>query len=91
MTKRPAIGWLCLCLLLSACATPGQQLTTPPAGVTLPTCPLVACLLPARPVVASNGELLTALDETEDALEACAVQVRECIQIQAAGRAAAQR
>lgn len=50
----------------------------------------MACLLPARPVVANNGELLQALDETEDALEACAVQVRECIQIQEVGRHAAQ-
>lgn len=53
-------------------------------------CPLVACLLPARPVVADNAELLRGLDETEDALEACAVQVLECIQIQEVGRHAAQ-
>ncbi|MFD1699784.1 hypothetical protein ACFSB1_10650 [Halopseudomonas phragmitis] len=42
-------------------------------------CSLVPCLLPARQPLVVNDDWRRALDEAENALLACAVQVRGCI------------
>lgn len=86
MTIKYGLIWLPLSLLLSACATPApQQLTPLPGERDRPRlCPLVACPLPGRPAPGHNEDMTAALDDTETALKACAVQVLDCIQRQGA-------
>ena len=42
-------------------------------------CELTLCLLPGRPPLIVNEDLVLALDETEAALTSCAAQVQACI------------
>lgn len=42
----------------------------------------MACPLPGRPEPVANDDFRQALDATEDALQACAVQVLDCIKRQ---------
>lgn len=84
MTIKFGLIWLPLSLLLSACATPVPQQSTPLLGDRdrPRICPLVACPLPGRPAPASNEDWTMALDSAEAALKGCAVQVLDCIQRQ---------
>lgn len=86
MTKPWRITLPCLFLLLSACATPDRQASTPLPGVPpLPqVCSLVPCQLPARPVAVLTEDIDSAVTVTEDALLSCAVQVLDCINKQEA-------
>ncbi len=72
----------CLFLLTLAGCTSAPPQPTPPPTVAQQFCPLVACQLPARPVVLVNDQWRQALDMTEAALLSCASQVLECIQVQ---------
>lgn len=47
-------------------------------------CDLTLCYLPARPPIRTNNDWPAALTNTEAALLSCAVQVQECIEVQAA-------
>ncbi|WP_205883836.1 hypothetical protein, partial [Pseudomonas viridiflava] len=75
-----------LCLLLSACATPEPPQPTLSLGERdrPKLCQLVPCLLPGRPAPSLNEDMTAALDDTEAALEACAVQTLDWINKQAA-------
>lgn len=71
-----------LCLLtLAGCTNAPKQLTPAPTEARQ-FCPLVACVLPARPAVLVNDQWRQALDDTEAALLSCANQVLACIQRQ---------
>lgn len=52
-------------------------------------CSLVPCRLPGRPPLVLTEHAYTALDETEEALTKCAVQVLDCIAKQEAATHAA--
>ena len=82
MIKKPAIGWLALCLLLSVGCTPGLKPPTPVHIDQRPACPLTPCRLPGRPPVIGNDQWPAAVDELEAELKACAIQVIECITLQ---------
>lgn len=59
-------------LTLSACSTPRHQSLMPQSAA--PQCPpLNPCLMPKRKI-ASNGDLLLAMQETRQALAICAGQ-----------------
>ncbi len=75
-----------LCLLALAGCTSALQQPTPAPTVARQFCPLVACLLPARPAVLANDQWRESLDVTEAALLSCANQVLDCIQTQDAQR-----
>ncbi len=72
-------------LALAGCTNAPKQPTPPPTAARQ-FCPLVACVLPARPAVLVNDQWRQALDDTEAALLSCANQVLECIQRQDAQR-----
>lgn len=76
--------YLVLCLVLSGCATQGQPQPIPSLGeLERPkVCELTPCPLPGRDTPVINEQLTAALDDAEDALLSCAVQVRDCIQKQ---------
>ena len=78
--SRSLLIWPALCLALSACGTHEQKQPIPlsiePAP---PVCELTLCLLPGRPPLIVNEDLVLALDETEAALTSCAAQVQACI------------
>ena len=75
-----------LCLLALAGCTSAPKQPTPAPTTARQFCPLVACILPARPSVLVNDQWRQALDDTETALLSCASQVLECIQRQDAQR-----
>jgi hypothetical protein len=88
MTKLSLTICQVLCLLLSAgCTSDPKQQTQPPTAARH-YCPLVACRLPARPVVLVNDEWRRAIDELEGELMSCAAQVLDCMGRQGAQRAA---
>ncbi|WP_420042843.1 Rz1-like lysis system protein LysC [Denitrificimonas caeni] len=47
-----------------------------------PKCALIECQLPARPALVTNDDWRRAVDDLEDNLLACAVQVKGCIELQ---------
>nr|WP_237142672.1 Rz1-like lysis system protein LysC [Pseudomonas citronellolis] len=67
--------------LLAGCTNGPRQPTQLPTTARQ-FCPLVACVLPARPAVLVNDQWRQALDDTEGALLSCAGQVLACIQRQ---------
>jgi len=71
-----------LCLLTLAGCTNAPKQPTPAPTAARQFCPLVACVLPARPAVLVNDQWRQALDDTEAALLSCANQVLACIQRQ---------
>lgn len=79
MTKLLLIGSVALCLGLLAGCTNAPKQPTPSSGEPPRRCPLVACPLPGRAAPVSNDDFRQALDATEAALQACAVQVLDCI------------
>lgn len=82
MTRRLLIGSAALCLLALAGCTSAPKQPTPSHGEPPRLCPLVACPLPGRPEPVANDDFRKGLDATEDALQACAVQVLDCIERQ---------
>ncbi|GEM_PF-2163034 len=84
MTKLSLIIWASLCLLTSACSTQDPKPPTPPPTAPVVQCDLTLCYLPARPPIRTNNDWPAALTNTEAALLSCAVQVQECIEVQAA-------
>lgn len=91
MTKR--LGSICLsmCLLNSGCSTPAQPQPIPQHTVQRAQCSLVPCQLPARKPLVVNDDWRRALDEVEEALLKCSIQVRECIEVQGLSLPAAPR
>ncbi|MFK0926632.1 Rz1-like lysis system protein LysC [Pseudomonas aeruginosa] len=75
-----------LCLLALAGCTNGPRPPTQAPTAGRQFCPLVPCVLPARPAVLVNDQWRQALDDTEAALLSCANQVLGCIQRQDAQR-----
>lgn len=75
---------LLLCLLASAGCTSAPKQPTPPATAPRHYCPLTECRLPARPPLVTNDDWRRAVDELEAELSACALQVIECREVQAA-------
>ncbi|WP_373295812.1 Rz1-like lysis system protein LysC [Kushneria pakistanensis] len=73
--------------MLSGCTTsaPVQQ-TRPLIVETGAACPLTPCHLPARSPIESNDDWPAAVDDLEDALLTCAIQVRGCIDRQNSGK-----
>lgn len=72
---------LCLAILAGCTSAPPQ-----PAPVhidSLPKCSLIPCQLPARPALMTNDDWRRAVDDLEDELLSCAVQVLDCIKLQA--------
>lgn len=71
-----------LYLLVSAGCTSALQQPTPVHIDNRPACALIPCQLPERPALLTNDEWRRAVDELEDELLSCAVQVRSCIELQ---------
>ena len=71
-----------LYLLVSAGCTSAPQQPTPVIIESRPKCALIPCQLPARPALQSNDDWRRAVDQLEDDLLSCAVQVQGCIELQ---------
>lgn len=84
MTKLSLSTCAALCLLLSAGCTRDPKPPTPAPIAPRMQCSLVPCLLPARPALQTNDDWRQALDDTEGALQQCALQTLRCIEVQRA-------
>ncbi len=71
-----------LYLLASAGCTSAPQQPTPVIIESRPACALIPCQLPARPALMTNDDWRRAVDELEDELLSCAVQIQSCIELQ---------
>lgn len=71
---------LFLVILAGCTSAPAQP--TPVHIDNRPKCALVPCQLPARPALMSNDDWRAAVDDLEDELLNCAVQVLDCIEMQ---------
>ncbi len=71
-----------LYLLASAGCTSAPLQPTPVRIDSRPKCALIPCQLPERPALLTNDDWRRAVDELEDELLSCAVQVLGCIELQ---------
>ena len=71
-----------LCLLISVGCTSAPKQPTPVHIDNRPACPLTLCVLPARELLLTNDDWRSAVDDLEDELLSCSVQVKNCIEQQ---------
>ncbi len=69
-----------LCLLTLAACTSAPPPPTPVHIDSRPARPLTLCTLPARPTLVTNDDWRRAVDDLEDELLSCSVQVKNCIE-----------
>ena len=82
MMRRLLITFGSLFLLALAGCTRAPPHPTPVHIDNRPKCALVPCQLPARPALLTNDDWRRAVDELEEELLVCAVQVLDCIELQ---------
>lgn len=82
MKKLFLIILLLLFLLILAGCTSAPKQPTPVHIDNRPACPLTLCVLPARELLLTNDDWRRAVDDLEDELLSCSVQVKNCIEQQ---------
>ena len=82
MMKQLLSICVALSLVILAGCTSAPPQPTPVHIDNRPKCALVPCQLPARPALLTNDDWRRAVDELEDELLVCAVQVADCIELQ---------